>query len=184
MTKSIRLFCAAVISCFGIATASMAETFNVFEAGTTDLLGTFDAPVAGGLVTAGSFSVDGGVFDVPAGLANFPNYDAIDSVIRGVASSFGYFANSVAYNTVDVNSNAVTCGVFECILSFTDSAGGGVPAEWYLDYVPFIGAAAAIDFGFYEIAEVAPVPLPAGGLLLLTGLGAGALLARKRRQVA
>lgn len=159
--------------------AAQAATFSVFEAGTATLLGTFDAPAGGGAVTAGSFGIDGGVFDVPTGLADFPAYDPVDNVIRGIAAAFGRFSNSVAYNTFDIASNPVVCGIGQCILSFTDSADpGNVPAEWYLDYIPGNPAdAAALDFGYYQIA---PVPLPAGAVLLLSALGLGYAGLRRR----
>jgi hypothetical protein len=163
------------------ATAAPAATFNIFEAGTTSLLGTFEAPLGGGPLTAASISAGGGVFDVLALGSMAPVYDAVNNWITGAASPFGAVSNSVAFMTTDISDNDITCGIGECFFSLTDSSGGGAPAEWYLDYVPGVGTPAAIDAGFYEIA---PIPLPASALLLAGALAAVAGVAAGRRRAA
>lgn len=161
-----------------IASTAGAAVFDVFEAGTTTLLGSFEAPATGGAVTSGSFSVDGGMFDVLGIGPLEPLYNATDNWITGTPGGFGAFFNSVAYNTTDISSNPITCGVGECVLSFTSSGDPGVsPAEWYLNYLPDGGA--AIDFGYYEI-KPGIIPLPAGAILLLSALGFGGLILRRR----
>lgn len=167
--------------CLMAATPALPATFNIFEAGTTTQLGTFDAPVAGGAVTSAVLTLAGGVFDVLDLGAQAPVYDAVNNWIVGTGSSFGSVTNSVAFNTTDFLSNPITCQIGECVFSFTNSGGGGVPAEWYLDYIPGNPAnAAPIDLGYYDIV-IAPVPLPATALLLV---GALAGLVRMRRRAA
>ena len=164
------------------ATAAPAATFNVFEAGTATLLGTFEAPLGGGPLTGASFSVDGGVFDVLTGGSTAPVYDAANNWVRGAANPFGSITNSVAYMTDEFGSgDPITCGVGECFFSLTSNSGGGTPNEWYLDYIPGMGGGAAVDLGFYEIK---PIPLPATALLLAGALAGVAGIAAGRRSAA
>jgi hypothetical protein len=148
------------------ATAAPAATFNIFEAGTTTLLGTFEAPLGGGALTTASISVDGGLFNVLDGGTSAPVYDAVNNWITGAGDPFAGITNSVAYNTTDIAMNPITCGVGECVFALTDSSGPGVPPEWAIIYLP---GPASIDFGFYEIQ---PVPLPATALMLAGALAA------------
>ena len=110
-----------------------------------------------------------------------PYFDAINSWVVGAGGPFGAVANSAAFATTDLFLNPITCQVGECIFSFTNSGGGGAPAEWYLDYLPANpGDAAPIAFGNYTI-EMAAIPLPAAGQILLIGL-IGLASARMRRK--
>ncbi|MGI9388640.1 MAG: VPLPA-CTERM sorting domain-containing protein [Boseongicola sp.] len=182
----IRVKILAVLAAFFASTLFIqpadAGTFSVFEDGTPTLLGNFDAPDAGGAITSGSFSLAGGVFDTLGVGTMAPTYDAGNSWIVGTGSSFGSFANSIAFATTDLFTNPITCQIGECILSFTNSGGGGVPPEWYLDYIPpVIANAAPIDFGYYEI-KTNEIPLPAAAYLLIGALGA--LITLRRRQSA
>lgn len=155
-----------------------AATFDLFRAGTTDLLGTFEAPASGGLLTAASISVKGGVFDV-LGLGSMaPVFDAVEMDVDGNGGVFGTLFNSVAFLTTDIAANPVSCGIGECVFSFEGSS-GPVPGQWYVDYIG-VGGAAALAFGHYDVAAStpAPVPLPMTAVLLI---GAGALLFAMRR---
>lgn len=163
-----------------VSTPLQAATFQVFESGSATLLGTFEAPQAGGSLTAAAFNLQGGTFDALLAGAQAPVYDAGNGWVTGAGSPFGGIANTLAFDTLDLFSNPITCGVGECVFSMTSSGGGGAPAEWYLDYLPASPAdAAPIDFGFYDV-QLAPVPLPATGLLLFAALGAGLLVSYRR----
>jgi hypothetical protein len=120
--------------------------------------------------------VDGAVYDVLGTGSSAPVYDALNNWITGNGDPFGAIFNSAPYMTVDIGDNPISCGAGECVFSLTDSSGGGVPPEWYLDYVPVMGTPAAIDFGNYEIK---PIPLPASALLLAGAL-AGLPALRRR----
>jgi hypothetical protein len=165
-----------------VSAPATAATYDVFKDGTTVLLGTFDAPVAGGLLTSALMAVKGGIFDVlgVGGLA--PNFDAVDLDVDGSGAPFGAVFNSAAFATTDIAANPILCGIGECAFSF-DGRSGPVPGQWYLDYVPGGGGGAALAFGYYQVAAAA-VPLPASGLLLLGGVGLMAASARRRRELA
>jgi len=155
-----------------------AATFEVFEAGTSMLLGTFDAPLTGGAVTGASFSINGGVFDVLGTGNQTLIYNSVANDLDGMLG-FGVVYNSNSFNTTDIVSSPVFCGVGECPLSF-DSSFAPTPGEWYLDYIPLgPGTPAALDLGFYDIA-LAPVPLPASALLLFGALASAFAAVRKR----
>ncbi|MBT8409577.1 MAG: hypothetical protein KJN93_08130 [Alphaproteobacteria bacterium] len=165
---------------FAVAAPVQSATFQVFESGSATLLGTFEAPQAGGALTAAAFVLEGGTFDALLGGAEAPVYDAGNGWVTGAGGPFGGIANSLAFNTADLFANPITCGIGECVFSMTSSGGGGAPAEWYLDYLPANPAdAAPIDFGFYDV-QLAPVPLPATALLLLAALGGGLVVSRRR----
>ena len=103
-----------------------------------------------------------------------PEYNAATNFVTAAGGGgFGSVYNSVAFDTTDFESNPITCGIGECVFSMTD--GVGTPGEWYLDYFASDGGA-ALDLGHYEIA---PIPLPATGLLLAGAL-AGVLGLRRR----
>ena len=130
--------------CLSVAAPAAAATFNVFQAGTNIQFGSFDAPVGGGALTSASFSLAGGVFDTLGAGPAAPVYDAVNNWVVGAGITFSEITNSVAFNTVDLFTNPITCGIGECRLSLIDSGGGGAPAEWYLDHLPL---ATPIDLG-------------------------------------
>lgn len=170
-------FAAAIL--FAVSTIhASAATFDLFKAGTTDLLGTFEAPLDGGLLTAASVSVKSGIFDV-LGLGGMaPVFDAVEMDVDGNGGVFGTLFNSVAFLTTDIAANPVNCGIGECVFSFEGSS-GPVPGQWYVDYVG-VGGAAALAFGHYDVvvSTPAPVPLPITAVLLV---GALTLLLSMRR---
>lgn len=173
------LAAACILSAAGPAGAA---TYDVFRAGTTDLLGTFEAPAAGGLLTAASLSVSGGIFDVLGAGGLAPIFDAIGFDVVGSGGPFGAVLNSVAFATTDIAANPILCGIGECAFSFFGSF-GPTPGEWHVDYVPGGVGVAALAFGHYQVAPSA-VPLPASGLLLLGAAAALALSTRRRRVLA
>jgi hypothetical protein len=173
------LAAACILSVAGPAGAA---TYDVFKDGTTDLLGTFEAPSVGGLLTSALMSVKGGVFDVLGVGGMAPIFDAVAMDVDGSGATFGSVFNSVAFMTTDIAANPILCGIGECVFSF-DGRSGPTPGQWYVDYVPGGNGAAAIATGYYQIAAAA-VPLPASGLLLLGAAGALALSTRRRRVLA
>ncbi len=173
---------AVAISGFLAAEQTEAATFSVFDAGTMTALGTFDAPTAGGLLTAASLSVFGGVFDVLGCGTSAPVFDALQLDVDGNGGQFGSIFNSVAFNTVDVNANPILCGVGDCVFSF-DGIFGVTPGEWYVDYVPGGVGVAAIGTGFYQISP-ATIPLPASGVFILTAWAALLVMANRPKRTA
>ena len=166
---------------FALASPAFSVTYNVYEAGTTDLLGNFDSPETGGLLTSAYFALEGGVFTTLAAGNSAPTYDATNNWVRGAGGPFGGVINSIAFNTTEFGSgDPITCDIGKCVFSMTSSSGGGVPPEWYLDYVDSGGGGAAIALGHYEI-KIAPIPLPAAGLLLAGGVVALFSLGRRQR---
>ena len=171
----MKLLIASVVALALSASAAAAAVFNIFEAGTTTLLGTFEAPLGGGPLTAASISLKGGVSDVLDAGSTAPVYDATNNWITGAGSPFGGISNSAAYDTTDIAMTPITCGIGQCVFLLTDSAGPMVPPEWSLNYLPMGGA--VLDFGFYDIELI---PLPATGLLLAGALAGLAALRRRR----
>ena len=173
------LAAACILSAAGPAGAA---TYDVFTAGTTNLLGTFEAPAAGGLLTAASLSVAGGIFDVLGAGGLAPLFDAIDfDVVGPSGGSLGAVFNSVAFATT-VAANPILCGIGECAFSFFGSS-VSTPGEWHVDYVPGGVGVAVLGSGYYQVAP-SLVPLPASGLLLLGAAAALALSTRRRRVLA
>ena len=171
--------CAAGFS-LGLAMTANAASYDVFKDGTTNLLGTFEAPAAGGLLTSALLTVKGGVFDVLGAGGLTPIFDAIVNDVDGSGAPFGAVFNSVAFITTDIASNAVLCGIGECAFSF-EGASGVVPGQWYVDYVPGGGGGAALAFGYYQVAP-SPVPVSASGGFLLVSGGLLASAATRRRK--
>ena len=169
---------AAVFALASPAVAVTYNVYNVYSSGPIGFLGNFEALGSGGALTSASFALGGGVFTT-LGTGNVaPTYDATNNWVTGPVGGFGAVLNSTVFDTEDVNDNPITCNIGECVFSMTSSGGGGVPAEWYLDYFPGGGGGAAIATGHYEIA---PIPLPAAGLLLAGGLVALFGLGRRQR---
>lgn len=173
------LAAACILSAAGPAGAA---TYDVFRDGTTNLLGTFEAPAAGGLLTSALMSVKGVIFDVLGVGGDAPIFDAVAMDVDGSAAQFGSVFNSAAFLTTDIAANTILCGIGECVFSF-DGRVGLIPGEWAVHYVPGGNGAANIAFGHYQIAAAA-IPLPASGLLLLGAAGALALSTRRRRTLA
>jgi hypothetical protein len=176
----LELLCVACL--LSTVVPASAATYDVFRDGTNSLLGTFEAPEAGGLLTSAMMLVKGGVFDV-LGAGNLaPIFDSIALDVDGSGAPFGAVFNSVAFMTTDIAANPIACGIGECVFQF-EGKSGQVPGQWYLDYIPGGNGAAALAFGYYQVAPSA-VPLPASGLLLLGAAAALALTARRRRALA
>ncbi|MCB1364765.1 MAG: hypothetical protein KDK02_11625 [Rhodobacteraceae bacterium] len=171
------LAAAALLALAAGTGGAAAATFNLFEAGTTTLLGTFQAPGAGGAITAMSVTVAGITFDTLGTGTQAPSYDAADNDIGGTGASLGAVYNSAAVGI---------CGVGECAFSFYPiyDFATPIPGEWYADKVFPLTDQQSISLGFYEVA-LAPIPVPATAFLQFSALGlAGALAWRRRRRAA
>ncbi|SEW11491.1 hypothetical protein SAMN05444851_1501 [Aliiroseovarius sediminilitoris] len=118
---------------------------------------TFTAPMGGGAVGDFSITLGGVTFDTPDA-AMPPLYDPVTNDISAAGSLFGYFSNSLA---------APGCPAGECVLEFETAVDNVTPPVFAaFNAVAFDGLIAS---GAY-IITVAPVPVPAGLVLLLTAL--------------
>lgn len=164
-----RLFPAAVAAVLGAAMPAHALMFDVFDSGSTALLGSFDAPGGGGQVSSATFEVAGITFDV-IDPTDVPEYGPALSELTGPGGTiFANFFNSAA------EGGCLSPG--SCVLFF-ESENGGTYVYGGINGDTFENIAG----GFYEIApQIAPIPLPAGGVLMLSGL---AVLAWTRRRAA
>lgn len=156
---------AALGTAIGLGAAADAATYRVSNDGGT-LLGTFQADAGGGQVSAPGFSVAGVDFDA-IDPADVPEYRVATNDLTGPGGTV--FAN--LYNSAP----AAGCAALGCVLFF-ESINPGPPDTFVygginLDtFENFAG-------GNYRIA---PIPLPAGGVLLLGGLVALGAMRRLR----
>ena len=151
-----------------------ASSFNILEADSSTLLGVFEAPAGGGVLTSISVSIGGVTYDVLAPGGSAPFYDAADNDLTGAGGAPGWASNSAA---------AGPCGAGECAFSvypIFDFA-TPIPGEWHADRV-FVPPAdqISLDLGQYEIT-ISAVPLPAAGLMLISALGGLGALAQRRQ---
>lgn len=157
--------------------AAAAAPFFFVDVQSQEVLGTFEAPAGGGPVTAFSVEIGGGVFDVLGAGPQAPVYDAAANDLGSAAGQVVFNSNTFPATTAD--DEAVTCDPGDCPLEIFD-AFDDVPGEWAVQFLPSDDPAAAANLstGFYEVA---PIPLPAAGLLLLGALGALAVRGRASR---
>ncbi len=118
---------------------------------------TFSAPMGGGAVGGFSITLGGVTFDTPDA-AMPPLYNPVTNDIAAAGSLFGYFSNSIA---------APGCPAGDCVLEFETAIDNVTPPVFAaFNAVAFDGIIAS---GSY-IITVAPVPVPAGLVLLLSAL--------------
>ena len=129
-------------------------TYNIAMGGQNT---TFTAPMGGGAVSDFSITLAGVTFDTPDA-AMPPLYDPVSNDISAAGSQFGYLSNSIA---------GPGCPVGNCVLEFETAFDPLIPPAYAAFNAVDLGTVFA--FGYYEIT-VAPVPLPAGLVLLLSAL--------------
>lgn len=165
----IRVF-AVLAALAGVALPASAATFRITDVGSSTLLGTFDAPTTGGVITAMTVSVGGVTYDTLGTGAIAPVYNAGTNDLGGFGGPLGAVFNSVASGI---------CGVGECAFSVYPIYDfvTPIPGEWYTDKVAPVGEEQSLGFGFYSVA---PVPLPPALLSIVVALAALVALARRQ----
>ena len=152
--SSVCIFALFAVSLMATPAYSASVTYDIAMGGQTT---TFTAPMGGGAVSDFSITLAGVTYDTPD--AGSPAlYDPVDNDISAAGSQFGYFSNSIA---------APGCPVGDCVLEFENRADPLIPPVYAAYNTVNLGT--VFTGGFYEIT-VAPVPLPAGLVLLLTAL--------------
>ncbi|MCK8463827.1 hypothetical protein MUY35_08200 [Aliiroseovarius sp. S1339] len=152
--RPVNLLALLAVSLLATPVYSATVTYDIAMGGQNR---TFTAPMGGGAVGDFSITLGGVTFDTPDAVMP-PLYDPVDNDIAAAGSLFGYFSNSVA---------APGCPVGNCVLEFETAVDNMTPPAFAaFNAVAFDGI---ISAGFYVIT-VAPVPIPAGLVLLITAL--------------
>lgn len=145
-------------------------TFNIYSAGTQNVLGMFHAPMGGGAITSMSVTVGGITYDQLGTGSQAPQYNKAANDIGGTGSSLGAVFNSTAMEP---------CGPGNCAFSFYAIYDPLIPGEWYSDKIAPVGKEKSLSLGFYEI-KLAAVPIPASTAFLLTAIAALVLTYRRK----
>ena len=188
---------AACISLFA-ATSGYAATFSfTFSSSTSNVDGP-DANVAG--------PITGRIFGLlDDGLGQAASSIVFDSIPTGLLGADAHPADvtnwtNQIFNSFDVVAGQITNAEFAalndgigllCLNAVARCFGLGADLSLPnpgVNYISFDGAATSTSndegFGGVTFANVAAVPLPAGGLLLLSGLGGVAALKRRKKRAA
>lgn len=162
----MRIFLRTIVSCATLAAAGLAAggasavTRSVdFNPGGAPNIGVFDAPAAGGPVTAFSVTLGATAFDMLTGGATALSYDAATNEFEG-AGAFPLIVPSAA---------TAECPPGDCALELYPNPGDPIPGDFLaLNIVTLEN----IDFGNYVIDPVpSPVPLPATLPMALAAFG-------------
>ncbi|MEM1273664.1 MAG: hypothetical protein AAGF88_07600 [Pseudomonadota bacterium] len=142
-----------------------AATFSVdFSVnGTMGVVGTFEAPATGGVVSNFSVTLSGVTFDTQVGGGAFEYNPTVNDFEN--YSAFPSYSNSVATGL---------CAIGACFLEIYP-IGDGTPG----DYLAIDAALANIDDGTKYLIGPSAIPLPASAALLLAALGSVAFTRRK-----
>ena len=179
-TAIVRSASALVISCALIAPAG-AATFQ-FDFGSA--LGTFDAPLGGGVISAFNVTIGDTTFDTPAAGATQPVYNPILNTFSGIFDvEFTGFGSSTGAVFNSAPSGTCPVGDF-CVLELFSTSAGTAAPEWAFQNITQL---TNVTGGFYSIDPSplsATVPLPAALPLLLSALAAMGLLGWRRKRTA
>lgn len=183
--RSVALAAVAALSL--VATEASAATFTFDSNGGNGTgvdngpTGAFDFAVtlvsnnAGGSSVFTTATALAAVSQVVTGVWNYSSNDVDGSSY----DPFGYFIDSVFVNLVQLSTNGVAAPSFQNgTFSFNVDAGH----NWGFYSVAtdgILGSSTSIAYG-----NVSPVPLPAGGLLLIGALGGVAALRRRKAMAA
>ena len=168
---------ALLISC-ALAAPAGAATFQ-FDFGGP--MGTFEAPIGGGLITAFNVTIGDTIFDTIVAGPNQPFYNPtlfnglMDVEFTGAGASTGNVFNSAPSSACDPGDL--------CVLELFETSGGGTP-EWAFQNITQL---TNVSGGFYSIDPIplsAEIPIPAALPLLLSALAAMGLLGWRRKRTA
>ena len=163
---------AVVLAPFGVFSAN-AATFNIdFSGGASTVLGTFDAPLAGGAVTNFSVTLSGVTFDTSTGAATTFTYNPVINEFA-YTGGFASFTNS---------ANNVLCPAGGCFLEIYPDPTPAIPG----DYLAIDASLSNIDAGtkylINPVPLIAPVPLPPALPVAFIALGFLFFLGKKYRR--
>ncbi|MDO9640864.1 MAG: VPLPA-CTERM sorting domain-containing protein [Pseudotabrizicola sp.] len=128
--------------------------------------------------TGGIYTTATGVADQAYEVSGVWQYSTSD-VDGSSFDPFGYFIDSVFINLVQLSTNGMPAPAFQNgVFSFLVAAGQAFGFYAYAND-GILGSSTSIAYG-----NLTPVPLPAGGLLLLTALGGVALVRRRNKAAA
>ena len=176
-TAIVRSASALVISCALIAPAG-AATFQ-FDFGSA--LGTFDAPLGGGLISAFNVTIGDTTFDTPAAGASQPVYNPTLNILNGLFD-VEFTGAGVSTGAVSNSAPSGTCPAGDiCVLELFDTAGGAIP-EWAFQNITQLTNVASGVYSIDPTPLPAPIPLPAALPLLLSALAAMGLLGWRRKR--
>jgi hypothetical protein len=143
------------------------ETFSVSAFAFLDL---FDTPEIATLFTLFTNLPASGPLDL--GLLGFPGVGALYELTAAPGSAIGLVADGAAGS-----------GAFILEATIIDDGTGSL-STLISSFAPSSATVAATGYLELSVSEVAPVPLPAGAALLLTGIGGLALTRRRAKATA
>ena len=174
IANRIAIRIAAVLLFLAPAYAVSAATYQVdFSGGGGTVIGTFDAPLAGGNVSNFMVALSGVTFDTSTGVVTTFTYNPVINEFEYTSPGpFPSFTNSV---------NTPLCAAGGCFLEIYPDPTPGVPG----DYLAIDALLNNIDAGTKYIIDpnpvMSPVPLPASVPLLAAGLVLLGWLGRRKK---